>query len=690
MAGFDLNDPADDDRWGYRADFLRTSGGIVSYNGYAFPPALSSGVTVVPEYDDAGRTVKYITVAISIKFIHTDTSADITQAGIPGTSYEQLSPVIATDLRTRLSQPCQTLMFTAQGFGDFIVNGVSAGSVQDVDYGPKPQVLEWKPLGGGNAAEVEWLCTTRIPACSKIGPFIQLSYNISWGIDDTGFIFKTVEGFVEIPSTRSATVGSTNASPALNTNFTAFNQLRLHLAKLFPFHPKFKRQFFFRLRNNKKFIDFKIEDVEIRSSSMMLPGAAEVELNQNISASLEDGGFTKWKVTYSGRIDAVNLPGQKGGVPEAKKLAWAWLGKLIVQKRLQFQNHIRNNADKMSPEEKEEILDMMGKGGLFAPPLVKDTFNEVAIVYPTYISITDSLYSNILLFTISYIAFTTTSLINKALGLFDSVKIDGLSQDTWIRTIEEGKVTTARIEFDYPRSDLVIDLCHTPSATEPSTSDTKTTESRREVSISSIEAPEEGKDWKDYQNSAIYYSDEGTVVSGSLSPQVEPTTENLGPIKGGKFENEDDNNPFPPTDPIPAILTPQTGTSQSTPEISVYKPAKGVTMVRMVGHAVRFGGKISPPRLLGAGAGVVYNVQTGEVTIAEGQGGAIAHRIGRSKVLHSTRKIGLLRNGKPIVEHTCRWDLWYVLDRIPRGGIYKGKEYSPGTLRISETPHRYT
>ena len=664
MAGFDQNDEATDYRWGYRADALRTSGGVVSYNGFVFPPALSSGVTVVPEYDDSGRTVKYLTVALSIQFILTDAQVD-------PADLEDLSPISSqfiSSMLARLTQPCQQLQFTAQGFGNFSVNAVSGGGIgmafQDIDFGPKPQVLEWEPLGGGNAARVEWLCTTRIPACpSALGELIQFNYSISWGIDNAGFVFRTVEGFAELPATRSTT-GGTQASDFIGTNFNGFNKVRTKLLNAFPFLHNYKRQFFFRTRNNRKFIDFKIEDVEIRSDGEIPPGASEIELNQNITSSLEDGAFYKWKITYSGRIDAIRLPASQGGVSAGKQLAWVWIGKLITQKRQQFEDVIRSNFNRLNTTDKNAILDILDLPNDSTNKDIVNSQNATALIYPIYVSITDSLYSNILLFTVSYIGIMTTSLLGRAVGLFDRVNIPGLNKDDWIKAIVDGDVTTVSINSQYPKEEMVVDLCHPISAPRAPVNppNPRDTLNRTGDRILSMEVPDEGQDWTNYQNDIIYYDEAGTVVNSTLSPGDLPTQDELPPVQNNVIPTEQDNAPFLRSHGI-------TENDLSRDVVKVYRASYGISKVRMVGKASRFAGKINAPKLLGVGPGVVYNKSTGEVSInPSNAGGAIAHRLGTSKVLHQTKKTGLTRDGSPVVQHECQWDLWYVLDRTPTNG----------------------
>jgi hypothetical protein len=124
MPGFDGNDRQSESPLGYRADVLQPA--VSSYNGYVFPPALNSGVTVVPEYDDSGRTVKYLTIAVSVSFIVTDMHLyGYETANLSVSAKNSGMETVTKSLITRLSQPCQSLIFTARGYGDFVVNGLS-------------------------------------------------------------------------------------------------------------------------------------------------------------------------------------------------------------------------------------------------------------------------------------------------------------------------------------------------------------------------------------------------------------------------------------------------------------------------------------------------------------------------------------------------------------------------------------
>jgi hypothetical protein len=80
------------------------------------------------------------------------------------------------------------------------------------------------------------------------------------------------------------------------------------IVKAFPHDYHFKRQYFFRIKSNKKAFDFKIEDTEWRTKIKVPPGVADMDMAVNLTSSLSEGGgnFRRWKVTYSGRMDCLN------------------------------------------------------------------------------------------------------------------------------------------------------------------------------------------------------------------------------------------------------------------------------------------------------------------------------------------------------------------------------------------------
>src|SRR5262249_41004298 len=68
----------------------------------------------------------------------------------------------------QLTKPGGKLIYDGRGFGGFTINVPGGGGVRDVVWGPKPQILSFKPLGGpGLAAEITWQVEVGVPECAS-------------------------------------------------------------------------------------------------------------------------------------------------------------------------------------------------------------------------------------------------------------------------------------------------------------------------------------------------------------------------------------------------------------------------------------------------------------------------------------------------------------------------------------------
>lgn len=206
--------------------------GTISYDGVILDgPKTLSSVRARPEYDEAGRTVKWVVYEVLIQTtIHTDGSTT--------------TDTSLTEIRNKLSKPGGAFVFTGQGFGDLSVN-VSAGGPRDVAWGPKPKILQWQDVAGGaagNAADVVWMVEVAIPQGSgaKYEKFpAAFNYIAEYTFDDAFNTELTYAGFIEIPMTRK---GIDNVSLADHCDF--------YRDKLKMVHPDG-----FRLKGGMKFRD---------------------------------------------------------------------------------------------------------------------------------------------------------------------------------------------------------------------------------------------------------------------------------------------------------------------------------------------------------------------------------------------------------------------------------------------------
>jgi hypothetical protein len=688
MAGFDSLDPLRDSLLGYRAEVMQAD--VASYNGFEFPPCLHSQITVVPEYNESGTSLKYLTIAISVEFIATDSRRGVPEySGSPEEDELERSgrrtgmDTFIDSLVKRLTYPGQALKFNARGFGEFEIN--TSNGIKDVDFGPKPQVVEWEPIGGAQAAKVQWLCVTRIPhdlSHSYEGRLISFEYGVQWGIDSAGFMFRSIEGSAEVPLTRQTQLGLEHSSHVFPFPYTEFKAVQEKVIKAWPHPTNARRQYFWRWDKSHKKIQFKIEDIEIRSDSPYLPGIVDIDLSQNVTSSMDEGGFYKWRLVYTGRIECANPSNDKNvGISDSKKIAWTWLGRIIQQKRKLFEQHAKSAVIPANPTEAEKTM----FGTQVTPPSASQadpnytTENLGVMIYPVYISITDEMYSNSISFTIGYIAIITTDLLTQSLGMFETIQLDQLNKDSWVKYLEEidaHKLGTKDV-LSPPSSELIVDLCHPVTANtgdKPKT--TKKKSSRKTEPLLYVSAPEKNKDWKTYENQFYFSVDTHNVIGKKLHDGTSITTD-LWPkdqtldgetVDGAiKTRGEMSNIPDDAAQQYPTFSS---GNPDPDKLLTVYSPTPHTIYVKMVGYAERFNGKINTPKLVGIGGGIKINTQTNKAYIEDNAlGGALAHKYGQDMIERGTKNTGLRDSeGKMVVLHWARWEKTYVLDRVPADG----------------------
>ena len=167
---------------------ISTGVGQCTYNGVTLPASPDSYVRAQPVYDDANRTVVYTVYKLHFAFI--------VQA-IDGT-------IDATMLayRRALEKAGQSLQYESNGLGGMTIN---VGAQKDVVWGPKPRMLEFRPLGGGYAWQVRWEVEVAIPECSNAiytKGLLAFNYEYAVSIDADGYSTRAYSGYIEIPMTR--------------------------------------------------------------------------------------------------------------------------------------------------------------------------------------------------------------------------------------------------------------------------------------------------------------------------------------------------------------------------------------------------------------------------------------------------------------------------------------------------------
>jgi hypothetical protein len=105
-------------------------------------------------------------------------------------------------LHDRLLVHGKRLTVTRLGLPDLDISG--AGPMYDLEFGQKPQVLTWAPIGGRNAAMVTFEIVIAVPACGAVfgaGVPYELTFEVDWDYDDHGTFTRTVRGTLKMTGT---------------------------------------------------------------------------------------------------------------------------------------------------------------------------------------------------------------------------------------------------------------------------------------------------------------------------------------------------------------------------------------------------------------------------------------------------------------------------------------------------------
>ncbi len=200
--------------------------GQLAYNGVVFNCLFKSKVTGRAVKDMAVRTVKYVEWTIEVDGVVT---LDTNQTTIDNQM---------TSIKFLLNQQAGILTYRGRGLGQVVVN-TPGGALRDVAWGPKPEVLDFQPLGASRSALVKWTVTTCLPVLKEpkplpppgpaggvvvdtnlvIGdlvaqdipapvlntpPVIQFNEETTISYDDEGYSTLSIKGTLEVPLTRNS------------------------------------------------------------------------------------------------------------------------------------------------------------------------------------------------------------------------------------------------------------------------------------------------------------------------------------------------------------------------------------------------------------------------------------------------------------------------------------------------------
>ncbi|MGE3410123.1 MAG: hypothetical protein AB7I37_25290 [Pirellulales bacterium] len=251
--------------------------GTITYNSFTFPGLRDVKLTGKPEYDQAGRAVIYTVYTLRVHCFVTGGSEATHRADM-------------VTLRQKLQDPGQTLVYSGQGVGDIQVNGGGATHT-DVQWGPKPQVVEFIQIGT-LTTEVIWECSFAIKegATSLASNLAAFCYAIDWDYDEAGSCTRVINGYVQIAQTRSG------GGRTITTSAESYrHSLRVSIPNGFRRGPRR-----FSLSHDRNRLDFSITDIQLEAEAPPT-GALRAELDYEIESN--PPGFAQYTATLAGTIE---------------------------------------------------------------------------------------------------------------------------------------------------------------------------------------------------------------------------------------------------------------------------------------------------------------------------------------------------------------------------------------------------
>ena len=234
------------------------------------PP--NSGTT----YGDVQFDASAETTDFSFKQVYSEDQRYIVHSELAITirSYVTLGmddPQLTVDSQmTHLRETLETsgLPFTYKnGAGTISVNTGAPGGQQDIDFGPKPTLLRFKPTGSGTSAKIFWSVVIRIPECpvnTVYSGIKEFNYKVSWNINK-GLTRRTINGFFVIAN---------NFNPGTRVTRDSADKYRETLTAAFAVPVNFHRMApqNYTLSGNRSREEFTIVDEQLPNQNTPPPG----------------------------------------------------------------------------------------------------------------------------------------------------------------------------------------------------------------------------------------------------------------------------------------------------------------------------------------------------------------------------------------------------------------------------------
>jgi NAD-dependent dihydropyrimidine dehydrogenase PreA subunit len=160
-------------------------------------------MSVRPVLDAAGRSVKWLQYDFTLKFV----------IGEENQAVGLTTDLDMATLRAELSRVGLELHYLNVGYGalqsvpaeEENTFGLPTNS-RDVLWGPRPQILQYKPMGT-QSAECVWSCQVCLAPCPEDALYeqglLEWCWKVSFAIDRSGYTTRTTSGFVRVVGHRA-------------------------------------------------------------------------------------------------------------------------------------------------------------------------------------------------------------------------------------------------------------------------------------------------------------------------------------------------------------------------------------------------------------------------------------------------------------------------------------------------------
>lgn len=242
---------------------------LVTYNGYTFPDRSNFSVREDFIYDASGRSIVATRFLLRVSTIIVNESS--------GSSNYNCGLAMHA-ARQALSQPGCLLIIKHDGLGPhWEIN--NEGGIRDQQWGPKPRLIDWNPVGHTSAVEVTWECEFAIPICDggvtpQFRGLSEFAYEIGFSMNARGYTTRRISGTIAIALTRE------------NGGDRYYDSIDNYRDKLIFGKPRnFQRETDWSVSADKRSASFTIIDKEIESPNAWPAGVVDIQADHRVNWS---------------------------------------------------------------------------------------------------------------------------------------------------------------------------------------------------------------------------------------------------------------------------------------------------------------------------------------------------------------------------------------------------------------------